>query len=74
MNLDEYAKENGAVALSKSLGCSLQFFYQLKKGLRAISPHRAVLIERATGGAVTRKDLRPHDWREIWPELAEKGE
>jgi len=29
-----------------------------------------VSIERATDGAVTRKDLRPEDWHEIWPELA----
>lgn len=27
-------------------------------------------IERATGGAVTRRDLRPDDWHLIWPELA----
>ncbi len=27
-------------------------------------------IERATNGAVTRRDLRPDDWHEIWPELA----
>lgn len=27
-------------------------------------------IERATGGAVTRRDLRPDDWAQIWPELA----
>lgn len=27
-------------------------------------------IERATGGQVTRRDLRPHDWHQIWPELA----
>ena len=31
---------------------------------------RCVPIERATNGAVTRKDLRPDDWQEIWPELA----
>lgn len=29
-----------------------------------------VLIERSTAGAVTRRDLRPDDWHEIWPELA----
>lgn len=29
-----------------------------------------VAIERATNGAVTRRDLRPDDWRAIWPELA----
>lgn len=34
---------------------------------------RCVAIERATNGQVTRKDLRPHNWRDIWPELEEKG-
>jgi len=29
-----------------------------------------VAIERATNGAVTRRDLRPDDWQAIWPELA----
>ena len=29
-----------------------------------------VAIERATKGAVTRRDLRPDDWQAIWPELA----
>ena len=28
-----------------------------------------VAIERATGGKVTRKDLRPDDWFLIWPEM-----
>jgi DNA-binding transcriptional regulator YdaS (Cro superfamily) len=28
-----------------------------------------VQIERATAGAVTRRDLRPDDWGDIWPEL-----
>lgn len=26
-------------------------------------------IEKATNGAVTRYELRPNDWWEIWPEL-----
>jgi DNA-binding transcriptional regulator YdaS (Cro superfamily) len=34
------------------------------------SPENCVVIERATGGLVTRKDLRPDDWERIWPELA----
>jgi DNA-binding transcriptional regulator YdaS (Cro superfamily) len=36
---------------------------------RKPGPEYCVLIERATGGAVTRKDLRPDDWHLIWPEL-----
>lgn len=38
---------------------------------RPIPIERCVAIERATAGAVTRQDLRPDDWRDIWPELAE---
>ena len=40
-----------------------------KKSL--IGPALAVLIERESKGALTRKDLRPDDWYEIWPELIE---
>ncbi|ALX77773.1 helix-turn-helix domain-containing protein [Cronobacter malonaticus] len=32
-----------------------------------------VLIEKASNGAVTRKDLHPSDWVSIWPELTEKA-
>lgn len=38
---------------------------------RPIPIERCVAIERATAGAVTRQDLRPDDWRDIWPELAD---
>ena len=33
---------------------------------------RCVQIELLTGGLVTRKDLRPDDWHEIWLELIDK--
>lgn len=35
-----------------------------------IEPLMCVRIERATNGEVTRRQLRPVDWQEIWPELA----
>lgn len=35
------------------------------------SPALAVRIEQATLREVTRRDLRPDDWQEIWPELAQ---
>lgn len=35
------------------------------------SPALAVRIEQASGAQVTRRDLRPDDWRQIWPELAD---
>ena len=34
-----------------------------------IPPVHCAAIERAAGGAVTRRDLRPDDWWRIWPEL-----
>lgn len=36
------------------------------------SAERCVSIEKATAGAVARKDLRPADWDKIWPELVER--
>ncbi len=34
-----------------------------------LSPARCVVIEQMSHGVVTRKDLRPDDWKLIWPEL-----
>lgn len=39
---------------------------------RPVPEKAATAIERVTAGAVTRRDLRPHDWHLIWPELAEQ--
>jgi len=43
---------------------------QWSTGVRPVPIERCLPIERATGGAVTRKDLRPADWADIWPEAA----
>lgn len=32
---------------------------------------QCVRIERITEGLVSRRDLRPDDWRDIWPELVD---
>ena len=40
----------------------------------AQSPYITLAIERATHGAVTRRDLRPNDWHLIWPELAQQAQ
>ena len=42
---------------------------QWAAGVKAVPAERASEIERATGGAVRRWDLRPDDWHRIWPEL-----
>lgn len=38
-------------------------------GFRPAAPDLCVRVERESEGAVTRRDLRPDDWGEIWPEL-----
>lgn len=38
-------------------------------GYRACATDLAVLIDRKSGGAVRRWDLRPDDWYRHWPEL-----
>ena len=38
---------------------------------RPVPPKQCVRIEALTAGAVTRRELRPEDWRDIWPELAD---
>ena len=40
---------------------------------RPVPIQHCAAIERATGGVVTRQDLRPDDWHLIWPELAPPG-
>lgn len=39
------------------------------KKRRPVPVRYCLAIERATGGAVSRRELRPDDWRDIWPEL-----
>ena len=36
---------------------------------RVPSPTLCVVIERESQRVVQRKDLRPADWKDIWPEL-----
>ncbi|QBY56136.1 transcriptional regulator [Cupriavidus oxalaticus] len=52
-----------ALGVSQSLICH----WARRKALP--SPAWCVSIERFTEGRVSRTDLRPDDWREIWPEL-----
>lgn len=47
----------------------------LRKAISAgdlLNPKLCVRIEFESGGKVTRRMLRPDDWYEYWPELAEK--
>lgn len=71
MTLNEYFKQQSGnhSRLSKETSIASSFLYQMSKGTRTVPPRYCNAIEQATGGLVTRRDLRPDDWAEIWPEL-----
>jgi len=56
--------------MARHLGVSPQAVGECKKGGRPVPIPWCPKVESVTGGEVTRKDLRPRDWQEIWPELA----
>ncbi|MVW72155.1 YdaS family helix-turn-helix protein [Bordetella sp. 15P40C-2] len=74
MKLSDYLKaERGRLAtLARDIGAPISNTSEWASGRRPVPVERCADIERATDGAVTRRDLRPHDWARIWPELAEK--
>lgn len=75
MNLHDYLQSADAIsvaALARAIGVKDPAqIRQWRHGYsdRKPSPENCVAIEVATGGKVTRKDLRPEDWSRIWPEL-----
>lgn len=70
MNLSDYLKSNSRKELAEKLSLSSARLSHLCSGFRKPSPQLSISIEKATDGLVTRKDLRPNDWQDIWPELA----
>ncbi|MDO3524521.1 YdaS family helix-turn-helix protein [Ralstonia pseudosolanacearum] len=57
-----------------SLGYSVKSDAQIRQWRhgyagRRPDPENCVGLELATGGAVTRKEMRPDDWQLIWPEF-----
>ena len=69
MKLMDYLSKHGSqTELARAIKAQPQLVWQWAKTVRPIPIERCVPIERATNGAVTRKDLRPDDWQSIWPE------
>ena len=62
------AREAFAVRCGTTLGHITNIAY----GLKSCGPELAVNIERESGGAVTRRELRPRDWARIWPEISDR--
>jgi DNA-binding transcriptional regulator YdaS (Cro superfamily) len=68
--IDRAIRACGSVAaLADRIGVTASLPSMWKARGRVPSDHCAA-IEQATGGAVTRRELRPDDWQRIWPELA----
>lgn len=61
-------------AFAGLIGVSQGLVYQWLTGRRPVAVERCLSIERATNGAVGRRDLRPRDYQNIWPDLAEAKE
>ena len=73
MNIQQYvATVEPSVKLAERIGVTPGFISQLVSGHRQVPVERCTAIEQATGGKVTRRDLRPDDWWLIWPELVTK--
>lgn len=67
--LDKAARlVGGRPTLASHLGVTVSAIGNWKT--RGVPLENCMPIERATGGLVTRRDLRPGDWLEHWPELA----
>lgn len=60
----------GVTSLARILGVTPPTVHEWTTSRRPIPPTRCVQIEAATEGAITRRDLRPADCENIWPELA----
>lgn len=58
--------------LARGIGAHMPDVSRWACGKRPVPLERCYAIERVTKGAVTRRDLRPNDWQQIWPELADQ--
>lgn len=71
MQLKDYLSQQRGNAkwLSNKMGISMSYLSQMAVSTSAISPERAIEIERYTNGMVTRADCIPDKWMRIWPEF-----
>jgi len=73
MNLNDYFDtQETLVQFSKRTGISISSLSFWRHGIRRIPFERCPQIETATGGMVSRRDLCPDNWKELWPELAQQ--
>ncbi|WP_110693318.1 hypothetical protein [Salinicola halophyticus] len=56
----------------KATGTTRAYLRLIGYGHKTASVETAALVERATDGRATRKQLRPKDWMVMWPELVDQ--
>ena len=73
MKLNDWVNEQRgrSLALAQAIGVSPPMVSDWATGKKEVPALRCFPIEQATGGVVTRCELRPNDWQSIWPELAQ---
>lgn len=73
MKLAKYLKatRGEAARIASELSVSRAYVSQLAAGTAVASPKRCIEIEALTCGRVSRRDLRPKDWHQIWPQEPE---
>ncbi len=72
MNLYDYFQQEGrgvATRVAKSIGAHVPDVSDWANGNRPIPIKFGAPIELATNKAVTRQEMFPEDWKQIWPEL-----
>ena len=74
MKLKTYLETHTAAELARELNITPVLISQWKSGSRLVPIKQCVAIERITNGQVTRKQLRPDDYWDIWPEIIDKRE
>lgn len=65
------AERGRGVRLAAFLHVPASFVAKMASGDKSIPLEHATAIEKFTSGVVTRKHIRPDDWRDIWPELVD---
>ena len=60
-------------SIAELAGVREQYLYQVLRGLKTPAPALARKLN-SLDAELRLQDLRPDDWREIWPELVDKEE
>lgn len=75
MRLNEYINQLSADSrepFAAAVGTTLGYLRKAMSTGQPLGAEICTQIEIHSGALVTRQELRPDDWKRIWPELTEK--